>query len=161
MASNLRVLVSNMDGNWGHWDYNTDSLNNDNQATADGNYYFPPGTGSAAPTETQMFFAGDYAAWTSKSNWLFQVDGTFGGGRVDVVVGRPTGIEETVVTNITTNTTWGGCSSFDGTNNYTEALVGPITYVKFVVGGATNPDLRFYIIAWNEGDIYDGVAKRA
>tara|TARA_R100001594_G_scaffold78128_2_gene112664 strand:- start:1072 stop:1599 length:528 start_codon:yes stop_codon:yes gene_type:complete len=175
MASNLRVLVSNMDGNWGHWNYDTGALDTKNllrQALDGESAYFPPGGVSGAgaplpPDASQMFFSSvDYAGWNSKSNWIFQVAGTWDGATITVSVGRPTGVEEVVATRITSDFTWGGCSSIDATTGANsqiyENLVGPITYVRFALSGAGgSTDLRCYVIAWNEGDIYDGVAKNS
>jgi hypothetical protein len=174
MASNLRVLVSNMDGNWGHWDNNTDALNTANNLTGNGSIYFPPGSAklNTQPTKEYMFFASeDYIGWNSKSNWMIQISGDWDGAKMAVSVGRPTGIEDVILSDIDANFAWGGGSSgdmsggsvtLDAATVMFENIVGPVTYVKFTVSSAgAGTSLGCYVMAWNEGDIYDGVAQRA
>lgn len=167
MASNLRVLVSNIDGNWGYWDYSAvpPALDTENQLTGSANVYFPPGSSKGVvPKESEMFFSTDYSSWTSKSNWIIQLNGNFGTGEVDVYVGRPTGIEELVLKGVGENFSWGGCSSIDFTAptpvDVYENITGPITYFRFNSRTAVT-SVNCYVIGWNEGDICDGVAKLA
>ena len=171
MASNLRALVSNIDGSWGHWDYSQASsgpppvdgvLNTDNALTAAGSIYFPPGASKGTkPVESEMFFSTELSGWTSKSNWMIQLDGTFNSQNVSVFVGRPTGIEEEIITAAPRNITWGGGSSIDLSGSAAEIyenIVGPVTYFRFVANGAVT-SVKCYVIAWNEGDICDAVGK--
>ena len=179
MASNLRALVSNIDGNWGHWDYSQASpgppavdgvLNTANVLSGNVSIYFPPGAANVAPTESQMFFSTDYAGWPSKSNWMIQLQATpdttgFNGQTVNVYAGRPSGVEELIISRANGNLTWGGGSSIDlGAGTPTEIyenIVGPVTYFRFESSGASLTSVRCFVIAWNEGDICGAVGRLA
>jgi len=179
MASNLRVLVSNIDGNWGHWDYSQASgpptptdgvLTTANVLSGNVSIYFPPGATNTAPTESQMFFSTDYAGWTSKSNWMIQLRAVPGGTgfnsqTVNVYVGRPTGIEELIISRAGDDLTWGGGTSIDlgaGTPVDTyENIVGPVTYFRFQSSGAGLTAVQCFVVAWNEGDICGAVGRLA
>ena len=111
MASNLRVLASNVDGNWGHYIPNTGAIDTANELASATSIYFPPGATGVAPTESQMFFSTDLSGWTGKSNWIIQLTGDFNSQRVSVFVGRPTGVEEEIITGAAAALTWGGGTS--------------------------------------------------
>ena len=143
MASNLRVLVSNIDGSWGHYDYGADppALNTDNELTGAGSIYFPPGASKGTPpVESEMFFSTELSGWTSKSNWIIQLTGNFNGQRVSVHIGRPTGVEETIIVGADGALTWGGGTSIDiagGGSDVYENIVGPVSYFRFEAGAVT------------------------
>jgi hypothetical protein len=176
MASNLRALVSNIDGNWGHWDYSQASATVDgvlttaNVLSGNTNIYFPPGATNTAPTESQMFFSTDFAGWTSKSNWMIQLQATpdttgFNSQTVNIYVGRPSGVEELIISRAGADLTWGGGSSIDlgaGTPaEVYENIVGPVTYFRFESSNANLTSVRCFVIAWNEGDICGAVGRLA
>jgi hypothetical protein len=163
MASNLRVLVSNVDGNWGHYIPNTGAVDTANELTGAGSVYFPPGSSKGTPpTESDMFFSTDLSGWTSKSNWIIQLTGNFNSQTVSVHVGRPTGVEETIIVGAGAALAWGGGSSIDLTAGSPvevyENIVGPVSYFRFQANGAVT-SVKCYVIAWNEGDICDAVGR--
>ena len=180
MASNLRVLVSNLgDGNWGvtgTTSADSNLLDATAATSASKSIFFPPafnanGTENKSVTPTAgdsdmspLAASSNFAGWTSKTQWMVQVvttnlgtvpDG--GGGTnpavVTVSVVRPTGVEELIVSITAT-----GTESYGGFGD--EAIVGPVSYFKFTnsaTGGA--PSSRCYVIGWNYGDISDGLAS--
>jgi hypothetical protein len=147
MAS--RVLVSNLgDGNW---TAPANQLNN-----ANGTLYFPPGTGGAEPTAAQRFGASmDYIGWSSKTNWMVQVENTHAGntGRVQILGHRPSGVTEELFPQTAIaalgSTTVGGVGG--------EEIYGPFTHFSFVITANTGI-LNCYVTAWNYGDILDAGA---
>ena len=162
MASNLRVLVSNVDGNWGHYNYNTGAVDAANELTGAGNVYFPPGASKGTkPVESELFFSTDFSAWTSKSNWMIQLAGNFNSQTVSVHIGRPTGVEETIIIGAGAALTWGGGTAIDiagGGSDVYENIVGPVSYFRFQANGAVT-SVKCYVMAWNEGDICDAVGR--
>tara|TARA_A100001515_G_scaffold135810_1_gene126978 strand:- start:450 stop:941 length:492 start_codon:yes stop_codon:yes gene_type:complete len=163
MASNLRALVSNLgDGNWGI--VGTANADDNKIDATNRVIYFPPGSakGVAPSAGTHSLapgsLSGNLTGWTSKTQWMVQVVtanlGTGGTPDVKVYVGRPTGVEELVLTITST-----GTDSYGGFDD--EAIQGPVAYFKFIsdsTGGT--PDVRCYVIGWNYGDISDGLATR-
>ena len=144
MASNLRVLVSNLgDGNW----------SSGNTASTNTTVYFPPGTGAAEPTAAQRFGGSlDYIGWASKTNWLVQVTNTGGGaGTIQVLGHRPSGVAEELVP-ATAVGAGGGSLSEGGVGG--EEIYGPFTHFSFV-STSNSGNLAYYVTAWNYGDILD------
>ena len=133
MASNLRVLVSNLgDGNWGVGAGTENVLDNANQVI-----YFPPafdangnqvkgtapsaGTAELAPGGLDINGSWPFAGWSSKTHYIVQVRaetaGGYGSGQLDsnfaaesVIVNavRPTGVKEELMvsTDSTAEKSW-------------------------------------------------------
>tara|TARA_R100000152_G_C6776965_1_gene206498 strand:- start:2032 stop:2463 length:432 start_codon:yes stop_codon:yes gene_type:complete len=143
MASNLRVLVSNLgDGNW----------NTGNGTSANTTKYFPIGSN----TDATKRFGGsiDYISWASKTNWLIQIDNTGGGsGTIQVLGHRPSGVAEELVP--ATAIGAGGSLSQGGVGG--EEIYGPFTHFSFV-STSNSGMLMYYVTAWNYGDILDAGA---
>tara|TARA_R110002012_G_scaffold193259_1_gene360900 strand:- start:318 stop:854 length:537 start_codon:yes stop_codon:yes gene_type:complete len=176
MAS--RVLVSNLgDGNWVAPD---NSLLGAELATAR-TIYFPPGAAKGTapvpggsgigPMTQQLGFVG----WSAKTHFIVQVraaaaanygTGTFNANfpAASIVVNavRPTGVkeqlmvstaataEDALVGNVLTET-YGAYGA--------ETIEGPVSYFEFysnATGGSLDVDC--FVIAWNYGDISDGLA---
>lgn len=169
LSNHHRALVSNLgDGNWGARSGGEENKLDDANTTI----YFPPaldasgaqdkGTEPLPGTDT-MSPAGDalqFTAWTTKSNWIVQVDatnlGTGGSPRVNVYAVRPTGVQEIVLTVASTGEdSYGGYAS--------EKICGPVAYFKFdaTATTTTNLDVDCFVIGWNEGDISNGLADRS
>jgi len=152
MASNLRVLVSNLgDGNWGVGASTANQL-----SAANGTLYFPPGTTGAEPTPAQRFGASvDYIGWSSKTNWMVQVENTSGTspGSVQILGHRPSGVAEqllpTTVVAANSSVTVGGVGG--------EEIYGPFTHFSFVIT-LNAGTLNCYVTGWNYGDILDAGA---
>jgi len=152
MASNIRVLVSNLgDGNWGVGASTINQLNN-----ANGRLYFPPGTAGAEPTAAQRFGASvDYIGWSSKTNWMVQVENVHAGnaGTVQIVGHRPSGVSEQLLAATAiaaqTSVTVGGVGG--------EEIYGPFTHFTFIITSNTGT-LNCYVTGWNYGDILDAGA---
>jgi len=151
MAS--RVLVSNLgDGNWPA---------PANQATTTGvgavDRFFPPGTGiTVEPTAAQRFGASmEYIGWSSKTNWMVQVENTHVGnpGTVEIFGHRPSGVREELVAATVLaagiSVTHGGVGG--------EEIYGSFTHFEFVISANTGI-LNCYVTAWNYGDILDAGA---
>ena len=167
LSNHHRALVSNLgDGNWGASGGEENKINSTNRTI-----YFPPAldaSGAQAkgteplPGADTMSPAGDalqFTAWTTKSNWIVQVNvanlGTGGTPAVNVYAMRPTGVKERVL-----NVTSTGEDSYGGYAS--EKICGPVAYFEFEsdsTGGS--PDIDCYVIGWNEGDISNGLADRS
>jgi hypothetical protein len=194
MASNLRVLVSNLgDGNWGSGAGTENVLDNTNPAI-----YFPPafdaagnqvkgtapsaGGSELAPGSSSVNGTWPFAGWSSKTHYIVQIkadaaadygtgaaDGDFAAASVIVNAVRPTGVKEQLMvsTSSTAEKTFdlGGVSNTELTETYgaygSETIEGPIAYFEFLsnAGTTTNLDIKCYVIAWNYGDISDGLAS--
>ena len=143
-----RVLVSNLgDGNW---------VAPANQATVNTRLYFPPGTAGAAPTAAQRFGSSvDSLGWTSKTNWMVQIENVHAAnpGTVQVLGHRPSGVAEELVAATAipalSSLTQGGVGG--------EEIYGSFTYLEFVIT-LNSGDLNCYVTAWNYGDILDAGA---
>ena len=144
-----RVLVSNLgDGNW------TTPANQ--LSGANGTLYFPPGTGGAEPTAAQRFGGSmDYIGWSSKTNWMVQVENTHAGnaGTVQIIGHRPSGVTEELVA--ATALAAGISVTHGGVGG--EEIYGSFTHFSFVISGNTGV-LNCYVTAWNYGDILDAGA---
>jgi hypothetical protein len=144
MASNLRVLVSNLgDGNW----------NAGNGTSADTTKYFPVGSNSDA---TKRFGGSiDYIGWASKTNWMIQVTNTGGGtASIQVFGHRPSGVQEELVP-VTSLAATTGSLTQGGVGG--EEIYGPFTHFSFV-STSNSGMLNYYVTAWNYGDILDAGA---
>ena len=167
MASNLRVLVSNLgDGGWG---IGTDESNKLNNANAE--IFFPPGASKgvapalpAGATEglSPAAQSVDLIGFTSKTQWMVQINAAnLGGGAtptVSVFAVRPTGIEDLIHTFSTS-----GQDSYGGVTTASEGPIeGPVSYFKFKSNApiTTNLDVDCFVIGWNYGDISDGIGAR-
>ncbi len=129
MASNIRVLVSNLgDGNWGVGADTANQLNNTN-----GRLYFPPGTTKTdEPTLAQRFGASvDYIGWSSKTNWMVQVENVHGAnaGTVQIVGHRPSGVTEQLLA--ATAIAAGASVTVGGVGG--EEIYGPFTHFSFII----------------------------
>lgn len=141
-----RVLVSSRgEGNWS---------GTDNVLDAVASIYFPPGTGSLAPTSSQDLTNNiNFIGWETKSNWIAQakiIAGT--NATVAIYAARPSGVEELI--QVATVLTSGGAESVTIGGVGDELVVGPVSYFRFectVVNGG--PDVECFVIGWNEGDI--------
>ena len=142
-----RVLVSSRgEGNWS---------GTDNQLDAVESIYFPPGTGSAAPTSSQDLTNNiNFIGWETKSNWIAQakiVDGT--NATVAIYVMRPSGVEALSQTGVSLILATGPLSITIG-GVADELVVGPASYFRFECTVATgSPKVDCFVIGWNEGDI--------
>ena len=192
MASNLRVLVSNLgDGNWGAGAGTENVLNDTNSSI-----YFPPafdadgnqlkGTAPSAnaaelaPGGLDIDGSWPFAGWSSKTHYIVQVkvdrashygtgtaDSNFAAASVIVNAVRPTGVKEELM--VSTASTAEKTFAGSGTNlvltetygAYSDQTIeGPIAYFEFLSNAGTTTDLnvKCYVIAWNYGDISDGLA---
>lgn len=169
MASNLRVLVSNLgDGNWtpvytGEPPVAQDS--SPNMLTEDAAHdvvFFPPGSSKGtAPTVAQQIGASvDTIGWGSKTNWLFQLHNTVlttgaaASADVSIFGYRPTGVPELIKAVPKADLeneeiyTWGGAGG--------EEVYGPFIAFKFELSNETgSPKILCYVTGWNDGDICD------
>ena len=174
MASNLRVLVSNLgDGNWTPI-YSGDPLTlqttSPNLITEVANNhvkYFPPGgvdgTGLPIPptVEQQIGSSVNTIGWGSKTNWMFQLDNVEAGSTAKIDVNiygyRPTGVIELIKAVPGASLTAGTNFSYGGAGD--EEVYGPFVAFKFEAdrGGTVvgNPKILCYVIGWNYGDIWD------
>ncbi len=175
MASNLRVLISNLgDGNWGPIYDDSDPpvlqaespnlITNEQYKNVQ---YFPPGaayTGSAEaqpPTAAQQIGSSvDTIGWGSKTNWMFQLKNvkTSGTHEMDVnIYGyRPTGVIELIKTVDKGDIGMGESFSYGGVGG--EEVYGPFVAFKFEGVRATvvgTPQILCYVIGWNYGDVWD------
>jgi hypothetical protein len=171
MASNLRVLVSNLgDGNWTPI-YNTATPpvaqdSSPNMVTEDAAHdvvFFPPGSSKGAvPTVSEQIGSSvDTIGWGSKTNWMFQLDNVESGStaKIDISIYgyRPTGVVELIKAIPGGDLTAGTKYSYGGVGG--EEVYGPFVAFKFegdrlgtVVG---SPKILCYVIGWNYGDISD------
>ena len=145
-ATHKRVLVSNRgEGNW---------VNPNNEITAD-SIFFPHGaTKDVAPAESgNLANAFDFSGWETKSNWLVQAQITSGTAcSISVFAMRPSGVEELVVA--ATAIALAGTASFTWGGNDAERIVGPVSYVRFVITlESGSPFVSCYVTGWNEGDL--------
>ena len=140
MASNLRVLVSNLgDGNWSAG----------NGTGANTTKYFP--VGSNVDVSKRFGASIDYIGWGSKTNWMVQITNTGGdSGTVQVLGHRPSGVAEEVVA--ATSIAAGGSLTQGGIGG--EEIYGPFTHFSFV-STSNSGQLNYYVTAWNYGDILD------
>tara|TARA_R100000655_G_scaffold22915_1_gene46372 strand:- start:792 stop:1223 length:432 start_codon:yes stop_codon:yes gene_type:complete len=140
MASNLRVLVSNLgDGNWG----------SGNSTGTDETLDFPIGSVS----DPKLRFGGsiDFIGWGSKTNWLVQINNTGSGtGTVKVMGHRPSGVAEELIA----ATSLGAGVSLTKGGVGGEEIYGPFTHFTFV-STSNSGTLNYYVTAWNYGDILD------
>jgi hypothetical protein len=178
------------DGNWGTATLAADSpflLNSTNKEIYFPPAFNADGTqdkGTAPSNGTaDLDIAGQYVGligWSSKTNYIVQIKATaaaaFGSGQRDtnfvassVIVNavRPTGVKEQVMvsTASTCENTFkvGGSTvlvqSYGGFES--DAIEGPVSYFEFISNAATGTiDIQCYVIAWNEGDISDGLADK-
>ena len=144
MASNLRVLVSNLgDGNWG----------TGNSTTGNETLDFP--RGSVSDPKLRFGASIDHIGWGSKTNWMVQVTNTGADvATVQVLGHRPSGVAEelvaaTVIPATTGSLTQGGVGG--------EEIYGPFTHFTFV-STSNAGQLNYYVTAWNYGDIFDAGA---
>lgn len=189
MASNLRVLVSNLgDGDWGEGAGTENVLDNTNKAI-----YFPPafnaagsqvkgtaptgGSAEIAPGGLSINGTWPLGGWSSKTHYIVQVkaadangygtgqtDSDFAAGGVIVNAVRPTGVKEQLMVS-TSSTAEKTFNSSELTETYgaygSETIEGPVAYFEFLSnanGGTVS--IECYVIAWNYGDISDGLAAR-
>jgi hypothetical protein len=153
MAS--RVLVSNLgDGNWPAPANQRDGV----AAPDNGQLFFPPGSAKGLePTAAQRFGASmDYIGWSSKTNWMVQVENTHANnGSVQVIGHRPSGVTEQLAA-VTVLAT-GGVPSLTVGGIGGEEIYGSFTHLEFVISANTGI-LNCYVTAWNYGDILDAGA---
>ena len=162
MASNLRVLVSNLgDGNWSgddsqlDWDVSIPS--------GDSTIYFPPGaTKGVVPTPSEQLGSSiDLIGWGAKTNWLFQLNnisasGTAKEGDISIYGYRPTGIPELIKTVPKADIGVGETYTYGGVDG--EEVYGPFVAFKFQIDVASvtrNPSVLCYVVGWNYGDLCD------
>ena len=140
MASNLRVLVSNLgDGNW----------DTGNSTTTNETLEFP--RGSVADPKLRFGASIDFFGWGSKTNWLIQIANSgAGAGTVKVMGHRPSGVAEEVIA--ATSIAAGLSLTKGGVGG--EEIYGPFTHFTFVSTGNSGT-LNYYVTAWNYGDILD------